>query len=168
MYGMQILTKFIARLQITLGVLLLVIFLASTLIQVVTRYLGISVLWTEEVAVNSFIWATFLGAAVMVRENKHFGFDVLTHYLKGTKRSILVIFQNLIMLIFCLLCSLYSVEITQAFWHSRWISIPEFRQGYVWLIMPITFISSSVYLLDNIYNEAKTLSCFKGASWNLR
>ncbi|GAA0224765.1 TRAP transporter small permease [Marinomonas primoryensis] len=168
MYGMQILTKFIARLQITLGVLLLVIFLASTLTQVVTRYLGISVLWTEEVAVNSFIWAMFLGAAVMVRENKHFGFDVLTHYFKGTKRSILVIFQNLIMLIFCLLCSLYSVEITQAFWHSRWISIPEFRQGYVWLIMPITFISSSVYLLDNIYNEAKTLSCFKGASWNLR
>ncbi|MFT4573419.1 MAG: TRAP-type C4-dicarboxylate transport system permease small subunit, partial [Marinomonas primoryensis] len=102
MYGMQILTKFIAKLQITLGVLLLVIFLASTLIQVVTRYLGISVLWTEEVAVNSFIWAMFLGAAVMVRENKHFGFDVLTHYLKGIKRSILVIFQNLIMLIFCL------------------------------------------------------------------
>jgi TRAP-type transport system small permease protein len=165
---MKILTKLIARFQISLGVLLLVVFLAATLIQVVTRYLGISVLWTEEVAVNSFIWAMFLGAAVMVRENKHFGFDVLTHYFQGEKRSILVIFQNLVMLVFCLFCSLYSIEITQAFWNSRWISIPEFRQGYVWLIMPITFISSSVYLVDNLYNEAKTLSCFKGASWNSR
>lgn len=165
---MKILTTFIARLQISLGVLLLVVFLAATLIQVVTRYLGISVLWTEEIAVNSFIWAMFLGTAVMVKENKHFGFDVLTHYFQGDKRSVLVITQNLIMLVFCVFCSLYSVEITQAFWNSRWISIPEFRQGYVWLIMPITFISSSVYLVDNIYNEAKTLSCFKGAKWNSR
>ena len=165
---MKMLTNFIARLQISLGVLLLVVFLAATLIQVVTRYLGISVLWTEEIAVNSFIWAMFLGSAVMVKEKKHFGFDALTHHFQGNKRSALVIIQNLIMLIFCLFCSLYSVEITQVFWNSRWISIPEFRQGYVWLIMPITFISSSVYLVDNIYNEAKTLSCFKGASWNSR
>jgi len=165
---MKILTTFVARLQISLGVLLLVIFLAATLIQVVTRYLGMSVLWTEEIAVNSFIWAMFLGSAVMVKENKHFGFDVLTHYFQGDKRSVLVIIQNLIMLIFCVFCSLYSVEINQAFWSSRWISIPEFRQGYVWLIMPITFISSSVYLVDNIYNEVKTLSCFKEASWNSR
>jgi len=163
---MNTLTRIMARLQISLGVLCLVIFLLATLVQVSTRYLGISVLWTEEIAVNAFIWAIFLGASVMVKEKQHFGFDAISNKLTGIKRSYLILFQNTCMLVFCVCCAIYSVEITQIFWSSRWISIPNFKQGYVWLIMPITFISSGVYLLHNILEELTKLPFFKGESWN--
>lgn len=166
---MKLLTSIMAKLQMTIGAICLVIFVIATLVQVVTRYLGISVLWTEEVAVNTFIWAMFLGAAVMVRENEHFSFRILTDRWEGAKRSYLIIVQNLCMLAFCILCSIYSVEITQTFWNSRWITVPEFKQGYIWLVMPVTFISSSVYLVDNMFKEIIKLTGFKGCrQWNLQ
>ncbi|XAW88072.1 TRAP transporter small permease subunit [Vibrio sp. CDRSL-10 TSBA] len=109
---MKYLTLLMAKLQLTIGAVCLVIFVVATLVQVATRYLGISVLWTEEVAVNAFIWAMFLGAAVMVRENEHFSFRILTDKFEGNKRSCLVLVQNLIMLVFlypllCLQCGNY-------------------------------------------------------------
>ncbi len=166
---MKLLTLIMAKFQMAIGAVCLVIFVIATLIQVVTRYLGISVLWTEEVAVNAFIWAMFLGAAVMVRESEHFSFRILTDRWEGAKRSYLIILQNVIMLVFCILCSIYSVEITQTFWNSRWITVPEFKQGYIWLVMPVTFISSSVYLVDNILKEVFKLTGFKrGRQWNLQ
>lgn len=150
---MKLLTSIIAKLQMAIGTLCLVIFVAATLTQVITRYMGISVLWTEEIAVNAFVWAILLGAAVMVREKEHFSFSGITHRYEGTKRSVIIIVQNLIMLVFCILCSIYSIEIMQTFWNSRWITLPELKQGYVWLIMPVTFITSSIYLIDDIYQE---------------
>nr|WP_086939522.1 TRAP transporter small permease [Thaumasiovibrio occultus] len=163
---MKKLTQYLAKAQLALGSICLVVFVLATLVQVISRYLGISMLWTEEVAVNAFIWAMFLGAAVMVREKQHFSFGVLTDKLTGVKKSILVIVQNVIMLVFCILCSIYSIEITDVFWNSKWISIPGFKQGYVWLALPVTFISSSLYLLENIYDELKKFYWFKGYSWN--
>lgn len=164
---MKYLTLLMARLQLTIGAVCLVIFVVATLIQVATRYLGISVLWTEEVAVNAFIWAMFLGAAVMVRENEHFSFRILTDKFEGSKRSCLVLIQNLIVLVFCLFCSVYSVEITQTFWNSRWITLPQFKQGYIWLVMPVTFISSSIYLVDNMIKEiGKIRKASKGVAWS--
>ena len=82
---MNNITTFISRLQITMGIFCLIVFLVSTLIQVGSRHLGISVTWSEELAVNSFIWAMFLGAAVMVKEKEHFSFSGLTAKLEGKK-----------------------------------------------------------------------------------
>ena len=163
---MKKLTNFIAKVQLIFGASCLVIFVFATLIQVLSRYLGISMLWTEEVAVNAFIWAMFLGSAVMVREKQHFSFGVLSDKLTGVKKSLLVIVQNIIMLVFCVLCSIYSIEITDVFWNSKWITIPEFKQGYVWLALPITFITSSIYLLENTFDELKKFYWYKGFVWN--
>lgn len=163
---MNKITTFISRLQITIGIGCLIIFLVSTLIQVGSRHLGISITWSEELAVNSFIWAMFLGAAVMVKEQEHFSFSGLTEKLTGKKRSLLVILQNTIMLVFCVLCSIYSVEITETFWNSRWISLPEFKQGYVWLVLPITFMTSAIYLIENIIKESLSLVERGSLQWN--
>lgn len=150
---MQKLINYIEKVQLILGAIFLVIFVIATLLQVSTRYLSISATWTEEVAVNSFIWAMLLGASVMVRQKQHFSFNFLISYLSQKNALFLTIFQNLILIVFCILCCIYSSEITQAFWNSKWISIPQFRQGYVWLILPITFITMSIYLIEDSINQ---------------
>lgn len=150
---MQKFVSYIEKMQLVLGAIFLVIFVIATILQVTTRYLGISATWTEEVAVNSFIWAMFLGASVMVRQKQHFSFSFLVSYLSKKKALFLILLQNLILLVFCIACCIYSSEITQTFWNSKWISIPQFRQGYVWLILPITFISMSIYLVEDSINQ---------------
>lgn len=147
------LTNYMERIQLTLGAAFLVIFVATTLIQVITRYLGISAIWTEEISVNAFIWSMFLGAAVMTRKKQHFSFNFLNDRISPRNLALLFILQDVIMLAFCIVVFIYSCEITNTFWNSRWITIPSLKQGWVWLILPIMFISMGIYLLEDTINQ---------------
>ncbi|TCP95800.1 TRAP-type C4-dicarboxylate transport system permease small subunit [Cricetibacter osteomyelitidis] len=150
---MQKLISYLEKIQLILGTAFLAVFVSVTLIQVITRYLGISATWTEEVAVNTFIWSMLLGASVMVREKQHFSFNLLDNLFSSRNKCFYVIFQDLIILTFCILCTVYSAEITQTFWDSRWVTIPSLKQGYAWLILPITFATMSIYLLEDIVKQ---------------
>jgi len=158
--------SYLAKVQLAIGTFALALFVISTLVQVLSRYLSISVLWTEEVAVNAFIWAMFSGAAVMVREKQHFSFNVLKLKLKGKAHIALVLFEQSSMLVFCVLCTLYSVEITETFWNSRWITLPSLKQGYVWLVLPVTFTTCSIYLAEGILKEIRVSIKKEKLAWN--
>lgn len=159
---MQKYINYIEKIQITLGAVFLVVFVLTTLIQVSTRYLGISAIWTEEVSVNSFIWSMFLGAAVMTRKKQHFSFDLLSSRLSKAHSHSLTVLQNIVLIMFCILGFIYSSEITNVFWNSRWITIPFLKQGYVWLILPIMFASMIIYLLeDTIANLSDLLKSMR-------
>lgn len=154
---MQKIINYIEKVQLILGAIFLVIFVIATLLQVSTRYLGISATWTEELAVNTFIWAMMLGAAVMVRQKQHFSFGFLASYLSDRKSAFLIIFQNIILIAFCALCFVYSSEITQEFWNSKWVSIPQLKQGYVWLVLPITFMTMIIYVIEDSIKQINKL-----------
>ncbi|SMB79479.1 TRAP-type C4-dicarboxylate transport system, small permease component [Pasteurella testudinis DSM 23072] len=154
---MQKLTDYLEKIQLWLGTLLLVIFVITTLLQVGTRYLGISATWTEEISVNAFIWSMLLGAAVMAKRKQHFSFTLLNGQFSPQKKPILLIVQDVIIIVFCAFCFVYSAEITSTFWNSRWISIPSLKQGYVWLILPITFISIVIYLVEDVIKQITAL-----------
>lgn len=164
---MQKLTHYLEKIQLLLGSVFLVIFVVTTLLQVSTRYLGISATWTEEISVNAFIWSMLLGAAVMTKRKQHFSFNLLNGQLSIQKRPILMILQDVIIIAFCALCFIYSTEITNTFWNSRWITIPSLKQGYVWLILPITFISIVIYLLEDIIKQVIALKTGVPASDDL-
>ena len=58
--------------------------------QVFSRYLGFlpRLLWTEEVARFTFLWMLFLGAALAVRQGRHFTIDFFGHRLEGVIRRL--------------------------------------------------------------------------------
>ncbi len=63
--------------QVAAGAILVVL-VVSVFIAVVFRYvLNSPLTWTDELAVSLAVWLTFLGAAVALTENRHFGFDDL-------------------------------------------------------------------------------------------
>src|SRR5690625_7956455 len=97
---MNRLIKTIEKIQITAGIIFLVIFFLATLLQIITRYMGMSVLWTEELANNAFIWAIFMGAAVMVNHKEHFTFDFLQMKLNQKNRLYLNIFIDALLVAF--------------------------------------------------------------------
>src|SRR5690625_3401557 len=82
------------------GVFFLCVFFLVVIIQIVTRYMGVSVIWTEEVANYAFMWAVFMGAAVMVNSREHFNFDFIQRKLQGKRRFALGIFNDLVLIIF--------------------------------------------------------------------
>lgn len=66
----------IARLEWAAIALLLAALAIVTMIQVLTRNLGIYVSWVEDVAVLLLVWQVFLGSALAVRYGSHYTVDL--------------------------------------------------------------------------------------------
>ncbi|MBU8906680.1 TRAP transporter small permease [Desertibacillus haloalkaliphilus] len=152
---MKKIVSFLEKIQLTVGVTMLCIFFLAVIVQVVTRYMGISVIWTGEVANFSFIWAIFMGAAVMVNRKEHFKFDFLYRKLKGKVRSILSLFNNCVLFLFSLAIFHFGNIAVDNFWNYNWVSLPSMKMGYVWIAIPIMGLTMMIYLVSHIIDDIK-------------
>lgn len=149
---------FLQKLQLAVGTIFLTIFLMTVVLQVSSRYLGIATTWTEEVAMYSFIWAVFMGAAAMVYEKRHFAFTSLSDALKNEKmKKVLSVVISIIMLIFAILMVVYGVKVTKQFWNYKWITIPKLTRGLTWACLPISGATSVIYLVSLIVEDIKNI-----------
>jgi TRAP-type transport system small permease protein len=151
--------KTLEKIQMTIGAICLVIFFGAIMVQIVTRHLGISVIWTEEVANYSFIWSVFMGASVMVNKREHFSFDFLVGKLKRKPKMSLLIVIDMVILFFSFALFYYGVEAVKNFWNYNWTSIPELKMGYVWISIPIMGATMMVYSASHLIGNFKA---FKG------
>ncbi|GGB45828.1 TRAP transporter small permease protein [Lentibacillus populi] len=148
--------KELEKVQLTLGVIFLSIFFIVIMIQITTRHLGIPVIWTGELANYSFIWAIFMGAAVMVNRREHFNFDFFLKRLKGKARILLSIFNDLVLILFTIAIFYYGIQVVQKFWDYNWTALPEMKMGYVWLSIPIMGGTMIIYTLSHLVNHVKS------------
>ena len=82
----MILTKInnvLAKIQTAIAVAALFIFFFGVTWQVISRIFGIAANFTEEVSNYAFVWVTFMGTALMLRENRHFRFTAFVAKFKG-------------------------------------------------------------------------------------
>ena len=142
------------KFQVAVGGGFLLIFLLTVIYQMLSRYLGISATWTEDVSMYSFIWAVFMGAGAMVYEKSHFAFTSISDMMKNKRvKNILSILISLVMLYFSVLMIYYGLQVTKQFWNYTWINIPSFKRGPTWLCIPLCGLTSSIYLLYQIVDE---------------
>ncbi len=153
---MKQLIRMLEKTQITIGLAFLTVFFLVIMLQIITRYIGISVIWTEEVANYSFIWAIFMGAAVMVNRREHFNFDLLQRKLKGKSRITLSIFNDLVLIAFNLAIFSLGIQVVIEFWNYTWATIPEMKMGYVWLSIPIMAGTMVIYSISHLINHVET------------
>jgi TRAP-type transport system small permease protein len=145
------------KIQMTLGIIFLVVFFAVILLQIITRHLGISILWTEEVANYSFIWAMFMGAAVMVNRREHFNFDFFQRKLTGKKRLSLNIFNDLVLIAFNISIFFLGLIVVNEFWNYTWVTFPEMKMGYIWLAIPIMAGTMVIYSVSHLVDHIQSL-----------
>ena len=75
-------------------------------VQVLFRYVfNQSLSWSEELARFIFVWLTFLGAAVCVKERIHIGVEFLTERLTGKMKIYFELFQTALMTLFNIILS---------------------------------------------------------------
>lgn len=83
-------------------------------IQVFFRYvLNYSLSWTEEVGRYSFVWITFVGAALCVKNESHIGLDLLVKRLSHRNQFILQMIVDLSIMAFLLFLIFQGGLITQ-------------------------------------------------------
>lgn len=145
------------RIQMSIGVVSLCIFFAAIIVQIVTRHLKMAVIWTEEVANYSFVWAIFMGAAVMVSRREHFSFDFLTTRFKGKKKASLFFFNDTVIMLFSLAIFIYGLQAMTTFWNYNWVALPFLKMGYVWISIPIMGLTMFIYTFNHLIENYKEL-----------
>ena len=143
-----------ALLLTIIGSVTLSIFFLAVLAQMFCRYLGIVALWTEEVSTYSFIFTVFMGAAALVRENKHFAFTAIADGIKNPLvKKLIAIAINVIVLVFAYYMFVYGRQLMQKFWNYKWVSLPTMKRGYTWMCMPISAVSMMAFSIESIVKQ---------------
>ena len=148
--------KFEEKLYIILKSITFVIMLAMVTIifsQVVARYaLGNSLSWSEEIGRHLFVWMTFLGAALGVRNKAHVALDLLVNHLPQRLNKIVLAFGYLVMLVFSAVLIHTGMKMVTLGSHqiSAALQIP---MKYVYIVLPISGVLMIFYLLKNLYDD---------------
>lgn len=140
-----------AKVLAIVGSITLTVFFFAVLAQMFCRYLGIMALWTEEVSTYAFIFTVFMGAAALVRENKHFAFTAIADGIKSpVAKKLIAILISAIILVFSYFMFVYGRQLTIKFWNYKWVSLPTMKRGYTWLCVPISAVSMMVFSIESI------------------
>lgn len=137
----------------TVCFLLMLAMVAVTFTQVLARYVfSNSLSWSDEVGRYIFVWMTFLGAAMAVRNKQHVALDAIVNVLPPVLRKASLIVSYVSMMIFT------SVLIYGGFKFvargSRQISSAlEIPMHYVYIVLPVGGVLILAYLFKNFYED---------------
>lgn len=154
---MRSFVRTILRLQEALGTILLSVFFIAIVVQIGARYARIPLLWTEELANYSFIWAVFMGASAMVYHKAHFCFTFFRDRFTGKRGAVYDLLISLIMLMFTIPIFYYGRLVTIEFWDYNWISLPWMKMGYTWLCLPIMGFTMTLYILYQAFEDIQEI-----------
>ncbi|MFS0673897.1 TRAP transporter small permease [Ornithinibacillus sp. 179-J 7C1 HS] len=136
--------------------LLMFLMVSVVTAQVISRYLFNSPFtWTEELARYTFVWVSFLGMAIAVKYGSHIALDMLARKLTGISRKSLMVFNNLLVLVFSGILTYSGFEFVKlgARQTSPSLSLP---MDIVYLVIPISGILLIYFVLsETIQNIMK-------------
>ena len=131
--------------------LLMLMMVAVIFSQVIARYaLGNSLSWSEEIGHHLFVWMTFLGAALAVRNKAHVALDLFINLLPQKVQKLPLLLSFLVMMIFAAVLIHAGVQMITL--GSRQISAAlQLPMKYVYIILPVSGTLIIFYLLKNLY-----------------
>jgi len=146
----------VEKIQISFSVILFVVFLLCVVVQILTRYVPfIKITWTEEVAVYAFIWTILMGAAVELKRNEHFAFEVLRGSLKGNAKLALEVIIYLLLTVFCIYVTWCGTKLVTQFWSWSLTSLPKVSQRYTWSALVVSGATMTLYSISNMLEEIR-------------
>ncbi len=145
-----------------LGVLLIILMIVlviDVVWQVLARYVVKSPSsFTDELARFLLIWVGLLGAAYAVGKKKHLAIDILPSKLKGRKKVRLLVFINVLIILFSVTILIVGgirlVYVTLSLEQvSPALGVPL---GYVYLVLPMSGLFIVYYCITEIIADLKS------------
>ena len=106
--------EFINRFELYIGCGLFLAMMVLLTIQVVTRYFGHAITWTEELSCIMLVWMSYLGFAGAITSRKHLRIDAFINSRPFKVKKVMLIISNIINGIFAalLISPMYNVVMT--------------------------------------------------------
>jgi TRAP-type C4-dicarboxylate transport system permease small subunit len=148
------------RSNAALAVVLFAALTAVVALQVLTRFvLHIPFIWSEEVARFLFFWTVLLGAAMSVRNRRHFVLDIgmgRRAVTRGTASVILDLVPHLCVLAFSVLLFVLGIDYARA-GQLRTATNSNVDMGLVFAAVPVFAALTVVYTVGNLVADVRGL-----------
>ncbi len=143
--------------EATVAAIMLTVMVSCTVLQVVARFAfntGLS--WTDEVAMFSFIWASLMGAALVINTGGAHRIDVFVRLLPQLPRRLVLALVYAVILAALSLLIFYGLKLLGVV-HFQKSSILKINMSYIYTALPIsaglmlvsTLLDWRVYLGDD-------------------
>ena len=107
------------RIETVLVVILFPALVTVTFLQVVFRYVFNHPLpWTEELAINLFVWVAFIGASMALASKGHYGLELLKDKLPPVPRRLAEVVIWCVSVAFLLIVAVYGVGVVLVTSHT--------------------------------------------------
>jgi TRAP-type C4-dicarboxylate transport system permease small subunit len=88
------------KMQIFFGTFVVVSFFAFVTLDVAARTLKAPIIWAQEVAVFSYMWAVLTGSGIALRKGTHFRIDMLVNLMPRIAQNVLNVVSSLLIGVF--------------------------------------------------------------------
>ncbi|MGE5632281.1 MAG: TRAP transporter small permease [Caulobacteraceae bacterium] len=131
----------------------LVVTVTIIFVQVIMRYIfNSSLSWSEELARYIFIWQTWLGASIGIREKKHIKVELIYGLVKGRGKKVVDIIASFIWLAFSIFITINGtqliLDLIQKGAISSGMRIPMY---FVYVSLPISTGVIALRLVMEVY-----------------
>jgi TRAP-type C4-dicarboxylate transport system permease small subunit len=138
--------------------LILTFMFLTTLFQVVARtILGVSSVWSEELARFLYVCIVFLGAALLARDDEHIRVAVITDRVGKRAAALLRFLTVLLTIPFIAVMTLGSWTNTRLNWKTYAPTLDWLSIGYIYLMIFLTGILMLGYLVANLLRLARDI-----------
>lgn len=128
-----------------IAMLSMVFLTAIVAIQVFSRWMGISLPWTEELARFVLIWLTFIGSSLALEKKMHLSVKFFVNLLPDKIRYYVRLFIYALMMVFFGVIVFYGFKLTILSFGTLSSSL-QWPMGIVYSILPITSIISIFFI----------------------
>ena len=135
------------------AVVLLCMFVIVMLSVVFRVVVAVPASWTEELAQYTLIFLAFIGAAAVMRDERHIAITVFTDRLRKGPRRVLNIVNRLLMLPFFAIFAIGAFDNMRMNWEVELPTVAWMTIGYMYLVVFLSGLVMIFYLLMNLYRE---------------
>ncbi|HAS77106.1 TRAP transporter small permease subunit [uncultured Marinobacter sp.] len=165
-------SDFVARIEAVIAASLAGAVTLLILLNIITRSAGYAIYWVDELAIYCMIWMTFFATSVLLKRRESVAVNLLTEYVKGSTRTVLAKFSDLMVLLFGGILAwlswrwydpftLYQVGFdlqnfqaeTFNFMYAENTSTLGIKKFWVWMILPILSITLTLHGLANLLSS---------------
>lgn len=116
--------------------------------QVLSRYIvGSPLTWSEELGRYIFVWMSFLGMAVAIKQGSHVALDILVKKLTGVSQKILILINNCLVFFFGVCLSVSGFMLVELGMNQKSPTL-QLPMKYVYIVIPISGIIILYFVLS--------------------
>lgn len=130
-------------------VLLLVCIVVLMAIQIIMRYMGMPLKWSDEIAKYSMVWMTFLGSVIVVGQRAHVSIDALVAIFPKKAQKMAWFFTNGCCLIFFAILVWYGTKFAIMNLNNRSL-VTGIPRGYIFSVIPVSAVLMIAYLIRSM------------------